>query len=229
MSLLGFDAPGRLALGQLSTIGLTNTVLMGAVGSCAVSSDSAAFELTVSSGLAVVSATGGAAALGARLSTLSAAGLLTGNLAMLAVRISAGFANVPVAGSAARLAVSFLSPGAACGHAGQAAALNPSIRCAGGGYSATGYDSDFTRDFKAWFPRPFDHAGSWTGKTAAATPWTDRAALPDRWTAPPAPAATWTAASQHPESWTSESCRLSPPATIALTSATMKGRPPETS
>src|SRR6202035_1572809 len=29
MSLLGFDALGRLALGQLSTIGLTNTEAMG--------------------------------------------------------------------------------------------------------------------------------------------------------------------------------------------------------
>ena len=36
MSLLGFDALGRLALGQLPRIGLTNTVLTAGTASCTV-------------------------------------------------------------------------------------------------------------------------------------------------------------------------------------------------
>ncbi len=125
MSLLGFDAPGRLALGQLSTIGLTNTVLMGAAASCAVSPNRAAFEITEPSGAAVVSATGGAAALGARLSAWSAPAPLTGNLARLAVRIAAGPANCAVSGSAAGFAVKFISPGAAGGQAGAGRGVQP--------------------------------------------------------------------------------------------------------
>jgi len=44
MSILGFDGLGRLALGQLSTIGLTNTVLTTASGAYAVAGKAVAFN-----------------------------------------------------------------------------------------------------------------------------------------------------------------------------------------
>ena len=82
--------------------------------------------------------------------------------------------------------------------------FNPSMRSDSGGYSVTGYDTGFTRDFEAWLPRRLNDAGNWTGKTVATTAWTDQALSPESWVARPTPPADWLPASQSPKSWTSE-------------------------
>src|SRR5688572_6219035 len=63
MSLLGFDAPGRLALGQLSTIGLTNTVLTATSRTYAVAGQVAAFKVLQAGGAATFLTAGSGAIL----------------------------------------------------------------------------------------------------------------------------------------------------------------------
>jgi hypothetical protein len=209
MSLLGFDATGCLALGQLSMARKSNTVLTGTGASCAVTPKPTGFVLAQSFGAAVASATGATAALGSKLAAWSAAGLVAGGAATSAVRLSSGAAGHQVDGNSAGFAMRLASPGAASGWLGEGVAISLSMPSDDGILSVLGADSEFIHDFEAWLPRPFDGAGAWT--------------------APAAPVAAWTAADQSPANWISRSCRFSPPASIAPTSATMRGKPPETS
>ena len=64
MSLLGFDAIGRLAPGQLSRIGLTNTVLAATAGSFAVAGQAALFKVAQAANAGSYAITGNAAASG---------------------------------------------------------------------------------------------------------------------------------------------------------------------
>src|SRR4051812_2743108 len=81
MSLLGFDAVGRHALGQLPTLGLTNTVLLTVTRAYAVAGNSAAFQ-----------------ALGASVTGLSA---ISGNTAIFSQMLSAAAGSYVTTGGAA--------------------------------------------------------------------------------------------------------------------------------
>jgi hypothetical protein len=89
MSLLGFDALGRLALGQLSTIGLTNTVLAAGAGSYAIAGQAAVFKPTQLSGSGVLAVTGNPAAFGAALSGSTRGYAITGSAAIFRFRFRA--------------------------------------------------------------------------------------------------------------------------------------------
>jgi hypothetical protein len=120
MSLLGFDAPGRLALGQLSAFG---TTLASSAGTYAVTGTPAAFGIFLSS--------------------------------------------------------------------------------ATGSFAVTGVTASYSRDFEAWFPRPFD-ADNWIGSVIQGEAWTLKAPASAAWAVVPEQTETWTPAVIQPDPWTTE-------------------------
>jgi hypothetical protein len=61
MSLLGFNAVGRLALGQIGQGGATTTTLIAAAGAFAVTGIAATFNITQAAGAGAYIVTGNAA------------------------------------------------------------------------------------------------------------------------------------------------------------------------
>ena len=50
-----------------------------------------------------------------------------------------------------------------------------------GSYAVVGNGAGFTRDFEAWFPRPFDN-DDWTASATQSEAWTPAIIQPDSWT-----------------------------------------------
>ena len=93
MSLLGFDAPGRLALGQLSAIGLTNRVLTAGTGLYAIAGQSVAFKMVQLTGGGARTVTGNAAILTTVLASSTGAYSAAGNAVTFPIRFSVGAAG----------------------------------------------------------------------------------------------------------------------------------------
>src|SRR6185437_14993689 len=99
MSLLGFDAVGRLALGQLSRIGLTNTVLVAGTGAFTETGFAAAFRILQASTGASCSVTADAATFGAKLVVAAGSYVFTGDASTFSTRLAAAAGNFALTGS----------------------------------------------------------------------------------------------------------------------------------
>ena len=110
MSFLGFDAFGRLAPGQLSALGHTNTVLAAASATYAVAGQAAVFR-TVQPGIAgVFAVTGNAALLGINCAGSAGGYSVTSNAATLPVLLSAAAGNYAVSGNPSAFTASSCRP-----------------------------------------------------------------------------------------------------------------------
>lgn len=202
MSLLGFDALGRWALGQLPTNG--NFVLLGAPGSIALAGRSAVFATSepatvagflqagMSAGFRVaqpgspgsVVFAGNAAAAGVRQASLGGSFLQAGVAATTRVRVVASTSAILLSGASLPFSASF--------------ALGPGALAWAGGSAA------YNRGHEAWVRRPFDTM-SWRAEAMSPPPiWSGGAALASAWTADMERETAWTPASIEPTSWTTE-------------------------
>lgn len=204
MSLLGFDALGRLALGQLSSIGLTNTVLNASGAAYATMGRVAVFKAVEPGGVAVFAiASNGAGLRTAFSASPGAACIVTGNAIAFVPRLSAGVGGHSVVVGAATFAARMLSSGAALSIAGKFVGLEPSMRSAPGSYAVVGFDADYIRGFEDWFPRPFDTDG-WAASKTDPEVWIPKASPPKDWSDPTNETESWVAAAKQPENWITE-------------------------
>jgi hypothetical protein len=86
---------------------------------------------------------------------------------------------------------------------GNAAPLVTSASFGMGSFAVAGFEANYTRDFEAWFPRPFDTDG-WRGNFIESEPWTGKVTSSGAWLDNPQRAETWTPAIIHPKTWTAE-------------------------
>jgi hypothetical protein len=77
------------------------------------------------------------------------------------------------------------------------------IGSAGAAYVVSGYPSTFTRNFEAWFPRPFDVDG-WSDAASEAEPWTSVQDSKSVWAVETGPTSNWTPSVIQSEPWTIE-------------------------
>jgi hypothetical protein len=124
--MLGFDALGRLALGQLPG-SATNTVLVAATGAFALTGTAVGFRTA--------------------LPTASGAYTLTGVAASFVGKLTAATGAYAEGGTASPLAVNLATAAGAYGLTGNAAALTPAIAAGAGAFVATGVAAAFTTTF----------------------------------------------------------------------------------
>ena len=203
MSLLGFDASGRLALGQLYRIGATNTVLTAAPGAYAATGQIAAFKAAHAGSAAAFVTAGSVTILRTAFATSQGAHLASGVAATFSVRLLAGAGGNSIAANAAAFATKMLSSAASFSMSGQNARFGPSIGSSTGTYAVVGLDAVYTRDFEAWFPRPFD-ADDWTAGTGESEAWVPKAPTAETWPAQAKQPASWASAIKQSENWTTE-------------------------
>jgi hypothetical protein len=204
MSLLGFDSLGRLALGQLSRIGLTNTVLNASGAAYATMGRVAVFKAIEPAGAAAFAITSSGSAL--RTAFAASPGvtyLVTGNAIAFVPRLSAGAGGHSVGASAATYAARMLSSAAAVSIAGQFVGLEPSMRSLLGSHDVVGFDAGYSRGFEDWFPRPFDTDG-WSASNTELESWMPKASQPEQWSDPTPEPQSWVAAVKQPEKWITE-------------------------
>src|SRR5262249_484116 len=69
-----------------------------------------------------------------------------------------------------------------------------------GEIDVAGYDASFTRDFEAWFPRPFD-ADEWINSAIEQDAWMPEVTSSESWTVAATQAENWIPAIKQPETW----------------------------
>ncbi|GKQ52871.1 hypothetical protein [Bradyrhizobium sp. Ce-3] len=181
MSLLGFDAAGRLALGQLPTIGLTNTVIMGAPGAFTVSGPGATFKLLQFNAVGTFAIVGAPATTNPKMGSGVASYAVAGQAAALFARLDGSVGADAISGSDA-LFRSRIGTGVGAFTIGTVgAALKIALQSVPGEYVVDGHSAGFSRDFINWVPYP-DGSPPWTGVGASA---------PSTWSPVAAPASNW--------------------------------------
>ena len=200
MSLLGFDAVGRQALGQLPTLGLTNTVLLTVTCSYTIAGTDAAFRAIGASSAGAFAISGILARFGSLASAAASSYIVAGNPALFRRALAVGPGAYAVNGPPA--AVSMRMPSLTGSYLldGKAMSTITSAAVGAGAYAVTGYPSSFVRDFEAWFARPIDSATR-TGSVISGETWTSKENVTAGWTAEVEPSSSWTPATIQPESW----------------------------
>jgi len=202
MSLLGFDALGRWALGQLPSNG--NFVLLATQGSVSLSGRASAFgisEAVVTAGTLTAGTSAGfriaEPASGAPFICVSNATAFTSK--MLSLIGSLQVTGVPTNWTARAPA----SQGAAL-VLGKSLQFSVSLASQRGAFAWAGADSTAGRDHEAWVRRPFDMA-SWHVETTLPPPaWNGSTSAAGTWAADVPPANAWTPTLIEPEPWTIE-------------------------
>jgi hypothetical protein len=122
--MLGFDALGRLALGEGILVGVTNTILSAAAGSFAETGIAASFSVLEATGGTSYALTGNAAAFQPQLHGVAASYAETGNAAAFAVLLPGVGASYALTGGAATFAARLATGGASYAETGNAAAFS---------------------------------------------------------------------------------------------------------
>lgn len=162
----------------------TNVVLTATPGAFSEAGIGALFGVKQPSSATSYALTGNAALFKPTMGATVGAYSETGVAALFDYEAFAGSAAYSVAGNAATFAPRFAASAASYSIAGNAALFGASLASPAGSYAVTGFPSIFSRDFEAWFPRPFQS---------------------DNWTATAGqPSTTWTPAIDQPENWTAE-------------------------
>ncbi len=184
--MLGFDAVGRLAVGQVANVTGINPILTANAGSFTESGVAAAFNISQPSSAGAYSLTGtdtltsiGFVAAGRFFSVIGTAAsfkiltpgnntsyVLTGNSAFLgAGGFQATTGSFTVNGGAVTFSVSVSG----------SAASEP------GSFVVTGKPASFILNRNAWIERPFE-TGAWTAKAKQAETWTPVIEQSEVWT-----------------------------------------------
>jgi hypothetical protein len=96
-----------------------------------------------------------------------------------------------------------LSSAGTCAFTGNPASFGASLSSVAASFVVTGFGANYTRDFEAWFLRPFD-ADNWSGRAIQSEAWMPITAPSGTWTTEPQQAETWMPAIIQPDLWTSE-------------------------
>ncbi|WP_298243739.1 hypothetical protein [uncultured Bradyrhizobium sp.] len=190
MSLLGFDALGRWALGQLP--GSSNFLLVAAKGPVGLAGRASTFSMSQAVATAGALATGIPVSFRIAEAASPAAFICAGNaIAFTPKQLSLGgsflLTGVPTKATARVLA----AQGAAL-VLGMACQFSASLTSERGAFIWAGGDSTPGRDHEAWVRRPFDTMSwqveatlpspAWSGSTDAAGAWTVGAQTANAWT-----------------------------------------------
>jgi len=202
MSLLGFDALGRWALGQLPST--SNFLLLAAQGSISLAGRPVAFVTSERVTAAGFLETGLSA--GFKVTQFADKGsyALAGNAAIVRIRQASLGASFLLSGVAAAARVRTPASTRAILLSGASVSFSTWLISTPGAFAWAGSNSAYDRDHEAWVRRPFDTSSwqveatlpppTWSGATAAASAWAADVKLEN----------VWTPASIEPEPWTTE-------------------------
>ncbi|WP_035656652.1 hypothetical protein [Bradyrhizobium sp. STM 3809] len=200
MSLLGFDAIGRLAVAQLSRGAATTTIFVAAPSAFTVAGWPVRLQIVVVTNIASLGCAG--AAIGARLSLFgSPSGSVTsgvGALSSLAIAAARGdfTASVNSAAATGRM----LAASRVHALSGQPAAFTGSMAVESAAYQVNTYDVDYGRRFEDWYPlqgivsgwsASADPAPSWGMTPTSSKSWQDSSVPVVSWARISPPAARW--------------------------------------
>lgn len=180
MSLMGFDAVGRLALGQVPNV--ASFVLSTITGTFTEAGFSAAFSIKETNALASYSIVASQAIFSSGFTAAATSYVESGKPALFASRMSSVAASYTVVG----LPATFSGSGAALGTGSYVITANVApllVGLTGGvsGLSVSGRDAALSRDFVNWVSHP-GPAGSWTADSAPSSTWTPSAIPSSTWT-----------------------------------------------
>lgn len=202
MSLLGFDALGRWALGQLPGNG--NFALLTLSRSVALAGQTAAFR--VSEPVATVGFLATGISAGFRVAGPAGPGpfAFTGNTtAFRPVQSSLG-GSFLLNGAATNWTVRAVAASGTVLLTGRSLAFFASLASGYGAFAWAGGGSTYSRDDEAWVPRPFDSMSWQTEATLPPANWNGASISTGVWTADVEPANAWTPASIESEPWMTE-------------------------
>ena len=199
MSLLGFDAIGRWALGQLPSNG--NAALAVTAGSFTEIGKASPFGISIAESAGAFTFTGSAGSFAVQEWVAAGAFAYTGLPANVTAIESAGKDILVLTGVATvDLIAAATIPGGLAFDA-VSAPFSVSYAPSPATYALTGIAAGYTRDFINWV-RPAFLPSNWSGESTLASPWSaansqasswnNSAALTPDWTAAAAPASTWT-------------------------------------
>jgi hypothetical protein len=201
MSLLGFDAIGRTALGGAARSSATNTIFAAGGGSCGLAGVSSSFRLQfAASQLALVWSGAGQ---GFRTAIPGAGGFydVLGKAISTPISLSAAAGALGLTGRSASTTAKMASFGTAYVASGDAAQCHVAISVQGGAYVIPGADAEFIRGFDNWFTLPRD-SDDWTGRfdppiawlpaPMQTADWSNGSSADMLWTERTNPSSTWT-------------------------------------
>ncbi|MGY4159032.1 hypothetical protein ACVINW_004874 [Bradyrhizobium sp. USDA 4461] len=202
MSLLGFDAIGRLALGQMRVSG--SNVLVGGTGSYIVGRNAAIFGLGETAWTAGYAIAANAAALSSKLNGGAGNYNESGAAALLSIGVASSGTNYAVTGNSVKTTM-MLSVGVGSyivAYDGVAGAV--ALNAGSVAYQVIGKAAALSRDYVNWWPaEPI--ASNWVGETAPSPAWGTSATIPPSWIAAVPMGSAWTPQAAPASNWTAES------------------------
>jgi len=201
MSLLGFDAIGRSALGTLARSTNTNTIFRGDVGTYALVGQSAAFKSVAASNSSSFAWSGIGAGFAMDLSATRGNYSSSGGAAAFRPVMWTVVGTLGLAGRPALATARFLSLGYGYSVLAPAAPSIVSMSVQLGPYAVSGFDVSFGRGFENWFPLPQD-GDVWVARAGPASDWRAPSAPVDGWVLEPKPEISWMPLSGQLGDWT---------------------------
>lgn len=201
MALLGFDAVGRWALGQLPNKQATNTIFAVDRAAYAIAGLPAAFRQTVSPGAMNVAWAGGDTDGIVGFSAAAGICISSGIAVDFPVDFSTATGLFVLSGRPALTAMKLSSLSSSYVVAGQTARWSPSISIESGSYAVAGRDAGIIQGFENWFQYPLD-LDEWTGRIVPDSGWLAATLPADDWSADVGSRGTWNALVTPSASWT---------------------------
>ena len=188
-----------------ATFGAITITLGSSAGSFASAGVAAKFALLEACGVgAFTLAAGGLTNFGVSLRGATGGPYsISANGAGFSVAITAGVAGYSVVGPPALLATRMALVLGSYSVTGAVTPLGVLLLSGSGEIDVAGYDASFTRDFEAWFPRPFD-ADEWINSAIEQDPWMREVTSSESWTIAATQAESWIPAIKQPETWDAE-------------------------
>jgi len=200
MSLLGFDAIGRSALGTLATSTATNTIFRCDAGPYALVGPPAVFVNRAASSPAAYGSSG-SIRFATSVSGVQGSYSSSGRAASFQPGMSMATGTFGLVGQSALASAPFVSLGAGYSVVSPAVQAVVSISAGLGFYTVVAFDASFGRGLESWFPLPQD-SDAWTARSGAGADWEPPSAPADAWTREAEPEISWTLLSNRPSGWT---------------------------
>lgn len=207
MSLLGFDAIGRLALGQMRVSG--SNVLFGGTGSYVVVRIGANFGIGEPAGPAGYAIAANAVVFSPGLNVGAGRYSMGGAVGQFFTGAASNGTSYVLTGSSVKTAMVFGTVAGkyivAYGNVAGAVALNAGTV----GYQVTGGAAALGRDYVNWWPiRPV--AKDWAGEATPSPAWVVSAAISPAWSADIPAVSVWTPRTATPSAWTADPGQAEP-------------------
>ncbi|MGJ4906575.1 hypothetical protein [Bradyrhizobium sp. HKCCYLS2033] len=203
MSLLGFDAVGRLAIAQLPRGSATNTIFVASPAAVTLAGRAASFQSALTQITAALVYAGGSA--GARIGLLGAQNswLTAGTAVLYSFGAFAARGDFVAAGNSITTAGTMQAAGRAHTVSGQSSAFLGAMTGQKTSYQLVGYDVGYGRGFEAWYPLGVGTI-DWSSSTDPEQAWLPAPAVADHWLGVSASSISWNALSPSAPPWTGE-------------------------